>query len=261
MCLNQQEGSIVPDRRKEKRRSSREFLRVVNVATGTHIGGLGNLSENGALLVSDEPLAVGLKTACKIILDKPILERPEIYVQTRVRWCRKNLKNGWWESGHTLKCDSGTNREVLSYLVMRFSLGEWDLPGTGKIKTVRVANRRQKVRYETKDFFPVRDQETLAHIGGLANITPEGAMLTTIDTVEQGRILKCRVELPIRVFQRDYLFFEAECRWSKKNPNKGWHESGYKFTKISEQDAVIIMHLMMHHLTAQNTEEVLDVVS
>ncbi|MDH3938911.1 MAG: PilZ domain-containing protein, partial [candidate division Zixibacteria bacterium] len=167
---------------------------------------------------------------------------------------------GWWESGHTLKCATNEDTEALSYLILRFSMGEWDVPGTGKIKTVPLPNRRRHARFETTDFFPVRDQNGLKHIGGLANLTPMGAMLTSIEPIKEGRILHCRVDLPQRIFQRDYLFFEAECRWCKQNPEKGWYESGYKLTKISEQDAVIIMHLVMHHLEVQTTEEQVDVV-
>ncbi len=248
------------ERRIEKRIASREFLKVHDLGKDNHVGGLGNLSENGALFVSEEPLSVGLEMACRIILDKPIMERPEIRIRSKVRWCRKNLQSGWWESGHTIDAYSPEDRETLSYLVMRFALGEWEVPGTGKLKTVQVANRRNNVRFETDEFFPVKNQETLEHIGGLANLTPQGAMLTTSKPVEEGIILKCRVELPDRIFQRDFLFFKAECRWCKKNANKGWYESGYKITELSEQDAVIIMHLMMHRLTAQKSKEIINLV-
>lgn len=248
------------ERRKRKRSTTSDFLTVINADTGVRLGGLANVSDDGAMVVSDEAIEVGKSIRCRIDLDKPILGRSEIQIDVKTRWCRKNLERGWWESGHTLKCATNEASEALSYLILRFSLGEWDVPGTGKIKTVPMPNRRRQARFETTDFFPVRDQDNGKHIGGLANLTPVGAMLTSIEPIKEGRILRCRVELPLKVFQRDYLFFEAECRWCKKNPGKGWYESGYKLIQISEQDAVIIMHLMMHLLSKQNTEKQLGVI-
>lgn len=248
------------ERRKLKRTTTSDFLTVIDLDTDLRLGGLANLSDNGAMLVSEEAVSVGKSRRCRVDLDQPILGRTDILFEIKTRWCRKNLEKGWWESGHTLSCATREAREGLSYLMLRFSLGEWDVPGTGKIKTVPMPNRRRQARFETTDFFPVRDQDNGSHIGGLANLTPVGAMLTSMEPFEKGRILHCRVELPLKIFQRDYLFFEAECRWCKKNPGKGWYESGYKLTNISEQDAVIIMYLMMHLLSAQSTEEQLDVI-
>lgn len=248
------------NRRKRQRTTAKDFLTVIDVSTGLRLGGLANVSDDGAMIVSEEAIAVGKSSRCKVDLDQPILGRSEILIDVKTRWCRKNLERGWWESGHTLKCVTNEDSEALSYLVLRFLLGEWDVPGTGKIRTVPAPNRRRHARFETTDFFPVRDQNSACHIGGLANLTPVGAMLTSIEPIEEGRILHCRVELPRKIFQRDYLFFEAECRWCKQNSEKGWYESGYKFTKITEQDAVIIMHLMMHHLNIQPTEEQVDLI-
>ena len=249
------------ERRKQNRSTSEDFLKVIDLGTGLRLGGLANISDDGAMFIGEEAIVVGKSIRCRVALDQPILGRSEILIHVKTRWCRKNLERGWWESGHTLKCARNEDIETLSYLILRFSLGEWDVPGTGKIKTVPLPNRRKHARFETTDFFPVRDQNNGDHIGGLANLTPVGAMLTSIEPIKVGRIRHCRAELPQKIFQRDYLFFEAECRWCKQNPDKGWYESGYKLTKISEQDAIIIMHLMMHHLQVQSTEEQVDVVS
>lgn len=248
------------ERRNQNRATTKDFLTVVDVDTGLRLGGLANVSDEGAMIVSEEAITVGKSSRWSIDLDQPILGRLSIPIEVKTRWCRKNLKRGWWESGHTLKCATNDDRETLSYLVLRFSLGEWDIPGTRELRTVPMPNRRKHARFETTDFFPVRDQNSSCHIGGLANLTPVGAMLTSVEPIKEGTILRCRVELPQKIFQRDYLFFEAECRWCKQNSEKGWYESGYKFTKITEQDAVIIMHLMMHHLNIQTTEEQVDLI-
>ncbi len=243
------------EQRRHKRHKTEDYLMVFDQKSDKHIGGLANLSSEGAMFVTQEPVQRLTAFRCRVELTRPIMDYSEVIFDAECRWCRKNIKTGWWESGYALKNVSKQNEELLSYLVLRFRLGEWEIPGGGEVRTVAMKNRRNHPRFVAKDFLPVRDQRTSRHIGGLANLTMEGAMLTTLGPVDKGIILHCRAELPKKIFQRDYLVFDAECMWCTKNDVKGWYESGYRLKNLSERDAVIIMHLIIHFLEEQQTEE------
>jgi hypothetical protein len=155
---------------------------------------------------------------------------------------------------------SAENEELLSYLVLRFVMGEWETPGPIGIGEAKVENRRKLQRYDAREHLPVREKNSSRHIGGLANLSMGGAMLITLEPVDKGCVLQCRVALPKRIFQRDYLIFEAECVWSKKNDAKGWYESGYRLRNVSEHNAVIIMHLLIHYFEERPTDAQVSVV-
>ncbi|MDH3939183.1 MAG: PilZ domain-containing protein, partial [candidate division Zixibacteria bacterium] len=80
------------DRRKQKRSSTKDFLKVINLDTGIRLGGLANVSDDGAMIVGEEAVAVGKASRCRIDLDRPILGRSEIQIDVKTRWCRKNLE-------------------------------------------------------------------------------------------------------------------------------------------------------------------------
>ena len=155
---------------------------------------------------------------------------------------------------------SRENEELISYLVLRFVLGEWETPGPIGIGTAPMENRRLLNRFVSREHLTVHEKNSSRHIGGLANLSMGGAMLTTIEPVDKGYVLQCRVALPKRIFQRDYLIFEAECVWCKTNAAQGWYESGYRVKNVSEHDSVIILHLMIHHMEEQPTDERISVV-
>jgi hypothetical protein len=147
------------------------------------------------------------------------------------------------------------NEELVSYLSLSFEVGKWETPGPIEIETVPVENHRKSTRYDAREPFPVYEQKSYRQIGLLTNLSTAGVSMTTPKPVEKGRILNCRAKLPKTIFQRDYLMFDAECMWCRKNEDEGWFESGHRLKKVSEHDAVIILHLIIHVLDEQPKEQ------
>ena len=243
------------ERRRRERGQTNDYLMIFDRETGAHIGGLANLSQDGAMLVTLEPISVATVIRCRVDLSQPIMDRSEVVFDAECRWCRKNVKRGWWESGYALKNVSLDDEELISYLVLRFALGEWGPPSPIGVGTAPMENRRLLNRFVAREHLPVREQNSSRHVGGLADLSIGGTRLTTLEPVDKGSVLSCRVALPKRIFQRDYLIFEAECVWCKKNDAKGWYESGYRLINVSEHDTVIIMHLMIHYFEEQPSDE------
>lgn len=104
---------------------------------------------------------------------------------------------------------------------------------------------RKHPRYATEDLLMVFNRETDEHIGGLANLTPEGAMFITREPIKVTTLLECRVELPRKILDCDEFTFDAECVWCKKDDTRGWHESGYRLKNISDRNQDILTYIML----------------
>ena len=113
---------------------------------------------------------------------------------------------------------------------------------------------RKHPRYETEDLLMVFNRETDEHIGGLANLTPEGAMFITREPVELPLLFRCRVELPRRILDCDEFVFDAECVWCKKDETRGWYESGYKLKYVSEKNQDVLTYIMLQLMSDQQVE-------
>lgn len=114
-----------------------------------------------------------------------------------------------------------------------------------------MSETRKHPRYETEDLLMVFNRETDEHIGGLANLTPEGAMFITRESIEASVVLKCRVELSRNIVGCEEFVFDAECVWCKKDETKGWYESGYKLMNISDRNQDILTYVMLQLMSEQ----------
>ncbi len=220
---------------------------VLNQRTNQLIGNLANLSEQGAMFLTEEPVKISSKFSCKIELEKPIMERDEIWFDAVCCWCRKNIKNNLWESGYQLEV-SGIDSELISYLSLSFILEQIENHTTNELKTIPLENRRDNTRYEPKNSFPVFAKQKSVQVGDIIDISQGGVMMTTDSSHKKGSIVEYRAKLPKRIFQKDYLIFKAECRWSKKDEYTGKYKIGLKFINLSRQDSVILLHLIIHYL-------------
>jgi hypothetical protein len=111
---------------------------------------------------------------------------------------------------------------------------------------------RKHPRYETEDLLMIFNRETDEHIGGLANLTPEGAMFITREPIDVSVVLKCRVELSRTTIDCDEFVFDAECVWCTKDETRGWYESGYKLKNVSGQNQEILTYVMLQLMSKQS---------
>lgn len=115
-----------------------------------------------------------------------------------------------------------------------------------------MSETRKHPRFETEDLLMVFNRETEEHIGGLANLTPEGAMFITREPIGVSVLLECRVELPRKILDSGEFIFDAECVWSKKDETRGWWESGYKLKNVSDLNQDILTYVMLQLMSKQS---------
>ena len=238
------------ERRKHPRGEPDKCLSVVDRGSGKRIGLLANLSSEGAMLITETPVKARTTLLCRVKLPLPILDRDYIDFDAECRWSRKNVEQGWWESGYLLKM-SAVDRELVSYLSLSFVLGDCGMPNLSEPTVVLQENLRNTTRYRFRQPLPVYEQRGYKAIGSLVDLSIQGAKLTTIRPVRKGDLLTCKVRLPKTVFGEDFLSFEAECVWCKKNADAATYSSGYLLRNVSERDAAIILHLIIRMMDEQ----------
>ena len=250
----------MPEKRKQTRFVPENHLKVFDNHSDEYIGVLANFSTDGVMFVTPDKIQSSSVLNCRVELSQPILDRNEIVLEAHHCWSRRNVTNGWWESGYKIRTTE-TDKELLAYLSIAFAVGKWKIPGIRDVDATPAENLRRTTRYEVKDRYPVYQQSSYHEIGKLVDLSMLGSSFQTPKQVKNGTLHNCKVKLPRTIFQRDYLFFDAECMWCKKDEDTGWYKSGYKLRNVSEHDKVIILHLIMYYLEEQTTEHRISVVS
>ena len=91
------------DRRIIPRYDITDYYEVVDRGTNRKVGRLANLSIEGAMLISDEPIKKRSLLKLTIILSRPVLGHRQVDIDAECRWCRKGKGVAWFESGYKLK--------------------------------------------------------------------------------------------------------------------------------------------------------------
>ena len=242
------------DKRKYKRNIPNKHLKIFDNYTNEYIGLLANISNDGAMFVTEKKINSTPALKYRLELLQPIMDHNEIIFKAQQRWCRKNVAKGWWESGYLIEA-VGINKELLSYLSISVDVENWKIPGIKDVKTTTASELRNTTRYEVKDQYPVYQKLSYHEIGAVADLSREGVSFITPNLVEKGAVLKCKVKLPRTIFQQDYLFFDAECQWCKKDKYSSSYRSGYKFQNLSTKDEVIILYLIQRFLKEKETTQ------
>jgi len=247
------------ERRTHERQSPKKYPTVFNYQTGDPIGKLANLSADGAMLITENPVKKATILKCRIGLNHKILGLHEIIFDAECRWCRRNIEADRWESGYRLSM-TGIHKGLVSYLTLKYGLDEWGDESVGDVLTIELESRRNSTRFEFKDTFPVFEKKGYRQIGLMADLSVQGVRLVSRKPIEKNELLNLRVMLPFKIFQQEYLVFEARCMWCKGRPDNNEFDSGYKIEQISEKDAAIILHLLIHHGQPRETQKRIQVI-
>jgi hypothetical protein len=90
----------------------------------------------------------------------------------------------------------------------------------------------------------VVNRSTCEIIGHVANLSTEGIMLITSDSMVHDTVLKLSIALPEKIFDRDRIECEAKCMWCKVSPNSDFFEAGLQLCEVSEQEIKAIVGLI-----------------
>lgn len=106
--------------RKHTRGQTNDYFIAYNTDTGQAIGRLRNLTPEGVMLISGDPVAVPTTIPCRMSLPQLIEGCREIYFAVESRWCRENTRGGWYEVGCCFQDVPEKSKRVIEVLVQEW---------------------------------------------------------------------------------------------------------------------------------------------
>jgi hypothetical protein len=107
-----------------------------------------------------------------------------------------------------------------------------------------MSERRKQARKATNDYFMVYDRRTNHLVGRVLDLTPDGAMMISETPVPEQVTIECKMHMPRMIGRRRYVYFDAACKWCRKNRRLGWYETGYALLNVSPEDQELIDYLI-----------------
>jgi hypothetical protein len=112
------------ERRDSERKSACGYFIVFNTENDQPLGRVVNLSEQGMMLVSDEPADAQSTFRCRMSLPEKLLDRRTITFEAKCRWCREHELTGSYQSGYVFTRIEDKDLEVLRLLTQNWKVEE-----------------------------------------------------------------------------------------------------------------------------------------
>ena len=93
----------MPDKRKLKRRHLIYYLRVTERGTGALVGFLVNITPQGIMIMSEEPIPEGKTFELQLLVPGETTQRRYLQFKARSLWCKKSVNTDFYDSGFELQ--------------------------------------------------------------------------------------------------------------------------------------------------------------
>ena len=117
------------ERRNKTRRSAAGYYVVFDVQKDQPLGKVVNLSEDGMMLTSSDPVEIDRLYNCRMALPDQLLDRRLIIFEARSIWSRRNDLANVYQTGYQFQEVSPKDMEVLRLLIQSWAV---ETPGTAK---------------------------------------------------------------------------------------------------------------------------------
>ena len=107
-----------------------------------------------------------------------------------------------------------------------------------------MSEKRKLARRHLIYYLRVFDRESNELIGHLINISPQGIMIMSEEPLEINKHFKLRMDLPVDIFDKTEIEFDAESRWCKKDINPEFYDTGFAIIDLSYTDGRLIEKLI-----------------
>lgn len=93
-------------------------------------------------------------------------------------------------------------------------------------------------------YLRVFDRDTVNLIGHLVDLTSEGVMVISENPIEIGKTFHLRMILPKEIIGKEQITFDAVSKWTAKDVNPSFYDTGFEFQDISKENTIIITQLI-----------------
>ena len=107
----------MPERRKLPRRHILFYSRVFDRQTGVFLGYLGDMHEEGMMLISENPLNVDQVFRLRIDLPDDAYSQPVLNFDARSVWCKKDIDPNFYNTGFQFLDVSDEARQIISQVI------------------------------------------------------------------------------------------------------------------------------------------------
>ena len=109
----------------ERRKISRKYLaiysRVFDRATGRVIGYLSDLTDQGAMVISDTPMAENQDIGLRFDLPDPVLfSTDHLNIDTHIKWCRPDIDPAFYNIGFEFKAISPEQAKIIEEMIVAY---------------------------------------------------------------------------------------------------------------------------------------------
>ena len=108
------------ERRRTKRRYLLYYGRIYDETARKLLGYLVDITENGLMLLSDEPFPVGETGRFKLEVTDDIGEHPFINFKAKSMWCEPDLDPSHFDTGFEIEEIKPSDKELISAIVSKY---------------------------------------------------------------------------------------------------------------------------------------------
>jgi len=105
------------ERRKLKRRHIIYYLLVFDQDTQSMLGHLVDITPQGMMVISEQPLEVGRLYNLRLLLPYQIAGKRELIFQAHSKWCQKDLNPDFYDTGFQLLNVSDEDIRTIDWLI------------------------------------------------------------------------------------------------------------------------------------------------
>ena len=110
------------ERRKLKRRHIMFYSRVFDRKTGKQLGYLGNLTPEGVMIISEEPIEINQPISLRIDLPEAVYHQPVLNFNAQSRWCTSDVDPRFYNTGLELTSILPTDLDLIIQIVKDFEV-------------------------------------------------------------------------------------------------------------------------------------------
>jgi hypothetical protein len=110
-----------------------------------------------------------------------------------------------------------------------------------------MVERRKLKRRHILFYSRIFDRKTGKLLGYLGNITTEGVMVISEESIRTNESYKLRMDLPEYIYQKPVLNFRGCSLWCETDVDPNFYNIGFRFTNITQEDQDIITNFVIDY--------------
>jgi hypothetical protein len=112
------------ERRKFKRRYLMYYSRVFDRKTGSVLGYIVDLTTEGAMIISEEPVDSGLLFQFRMDLPEDISEKSFLDFEAVSVWCKKDIDPNFYDTGLQMMDIAKEDQEIIERMIQEYGFRE-----------------------------------------------------------------------------------------------------------------------------------------